>query len=80
MVLTAQERQTSSTVRYAIIFIFPVGVPTAIRFVVNDVFTPLRQEEREQLLHEGNGNVISTATVEVILDNSDRRFPVHPSP
>eukprot|EP00210_Caulerpa_lentillifera_P003089 g2951.t1 len=48
----------------------------AIRFVVNDVFTPLRQEEREQLLHEGSGSVITTATVEVILDNSDRRFPL----
>ena len=31
-----------------------VSVTLAIRFVVNDVFAPLRQEERQQLLHVGD--------------------------
>ncbi|GMH33553.1 hypothetical protein BSKO_01387 [Bryopsis sp. KO-2023] len=48
----------------------------AIRFVLNDVFTSLRAEERQQLLHEGAGHAVLSASVEVILDNSDRRFPI----
>lgn len=50
----------------------------AIRFVLGDIFTNLRAEERQQLLHEGAGLAVITAYVEVIFDNSDNRFPVRP--
>eukprot|EP01046_Picozoa_sp_COSAG06_P022569 COSAG06_NODE_1757_length_8456_cov_13.708867_3_plen_153_part_00 len=50
----------------------------AIRFVLGDIFTNLRAEERQQLLHEGAGLAVMTAYVEVIFDNGDNRFPVRP--
>lgn len=50
----------------------------AIRFVLNDV-TNMRQEERQQLLHEGAGHAVPQAYVEVVFDNSDGRFPVSTS-
>ena len=48
----------------------------AIRFVLGDIFTNLRAEERQQLLHEGAGLAVMTAYVELVFDNSDNRFPV----
>ncbi|KAK9807008.1 hypothetical protein WJX72_010649 [[Myrmecia] bisecta] len=48
----------------------------AIRFVLNDIFTILRQEERQKLLHEGAGHQVHSAYVEIVFDNSDGRFPV----
>eukprot|EP01043_Picozoa_sp_COSAG02_P012670 COSAG02_NODE_492_length_21210_cov_13.381176_15_plen_168_part_00 len=48
----------------------------AIRFVLGDIFTNLRADERQQLLHEGAGLAVMTAYVELIFDNSDNRFPV----
>ena len=48
----------------------------AIRFVIGDVFSSLRAEDRARLLHEGAGHAVSQAYVEVVFDNSDNRFPV----
>ena len=48
----------------------------AIRFVIGDVFSSLRAEDRGRLLHEGAGHAVSSAYVEVVFDNSDNRFPV----
>ncbi|KFM27906.1 Structural maintenance of chromosomes protein 3 [Auxenochlorella protothecoides] len=48
----------------------------AIRFVLNDLFTTLRQEDRERLLHEGAGNAVTSAYVELVFDNSDGRLPI----
>eukprot|EP00927_Polykrikos_kofoidii_P004096 TRINITY_DN11627_c1_g3_i1.p1 TRINITY_DN11627_c1_g3~~TRINITY_DN11627_c1_g3_i1.p1 ORF type:complete len:1218 (-),score=270.49 TRINITY_DN11627_c1_g3_i1:296-3949(-) len=48
----------------------------AILFVLSDQYSSLRAETRKALLHEGAGQAVLTAYVEVILDNSDRRIPV----
>eukprot|EP00884_Botryococcus_braunii_P023147 jgi/Botrbrau1/9516/Bobra.0211s0007.1 len=48
----------------------------AIRFVLNDIFTSLRPEDRQKLLHEGAGHAVMSAFVEVVFDNSDNRLPV----
>lgn len=45
----------------------------AIRFVLNDAYTKLGQEERQALLHEGTGQI--AAYVEIVFDNVDGRFP-----
>lgn len=47
----------------------------AIRFVLSDAYTHMTREERQGLIHEGSGTVIS-AYVEIIFDNSDGRFPI----
>lgn len=39
-------------------------------------FANLRQEERQQLLHEGSGSAAVNAFVEIVFDNSDHRFAV----
>jgi structural maintenance of chromosome 3 (chondroitin sulfate proteoglycan 6) len=48
----------------------------AILFVLSDQYSALRAETRKALLHEGAGQAVLTAFVEVILDNSDRRIPI----
>lgn len=48
---------------------------SAIRFVLSDAYTHMTREERQGLIHEGSGTVMS-AYVEVVFDNTDRRFPV----
>ena len=53
----------------------------AIQFVLGDATgggsnSPLSQEERKQLLHEGSGSHVISAYVEVYFDNSDQRFPL----
>ncbi|CAI8586571.1 unnamed protein product [Vicia faba] len=48
----------------------------AIRFVLSDLFQNLRNEDRHALLHEGAGNPVSSAFVEIVFDNSDNRIPV----
>lgn len=48
----------------------------AILFVLSDQYSALRAETRKALLHEGAGQAVLTAYVEVILDNADRRIPV----
>jgi len=48
----------------------------AILFVLSDHYSTLRAETRKALLHEGAGQQVLTAFVEVILDNSDRRIPI----
>ncbi|GMG98380.1 hypothetical protein Nepgr_000220 [Nepenthes gracilis] len=48
----------------------------AIRFVLSDLFQNLRNEDRHALLHEGAGNQVLTAFVEIVFDNSDNRIPV----
>ncbi|GME87955.1 unnamed protein product [[Candida] boidinii] len=47
----------------------------AIRFVLSDAYTNMSREERQSLIHEGSGTVMS-AFVEIIFDNTDRRFPI----
>ncbi|EGX51877.1 hypothetical protein AOL_s00043g611 [Orbilia oligospora ATCC 24927] len=46
----------------------------AIRFVLSDAYTQMGREERQALLHEGSGQAVMSAYVEVIFDNSDERF------
>ncbi|QBM86409.1 structural maintenance of chromosome 3 chondroitin sulfate proteoglycan 6 [Metschnikowia aff. pulcherrima] len=48
---------------------------SAIRFVLSDAYTHMTREERQGLIHEGSGTVMS-AYVEIAFDNSDRRFPI----
>mmetsp|Transcript_47196 Transcript_47196/g.137270 ORF Transcript_47196/g.137270 Transcript_47196/m.137270 type:complete len:1208 (-) Transcript_47196:81-3704(-) len=48
----------------------------AILFVLSDQYASLRAETRKALLHEGAGQAVLTAYVEVILDNSDKRIPI----
>lgn len=47
----------------------------AIRFVLSDAYTHMTREERQGLIHEGSGTVMS-AFVEIVFDNLDRRFPL----
>lgn len=47
----------------------------AIRFVLSDAYTQMSREERQGLIHEGSGTIMS-AYVEVVFDNTDRRFPI----
>ena len=46
----------------------------AIQFVLSDKYTSAA--DREKLLYEGAGREIIAATVELIFDNSDTRFPL----
>lgn len=48
----------------------------AIRFVLSDLFSNLRADERQALLHEGAGSNVMSAYVEIHFDNADRRFPI----
>eukprot|EP00126_Sphaerothecum_destruens_P014216 Sdes_comp24473_c0_seq1m22383 len=48
----------------------------AIRFVLSDMFSNMRAEERQSLLHEGAGMAVMSAYVEIIFDNSDSRIPI----
>ncbi|KAL9238676.1 hypothetical protein vseg_013066 [Gypsophila vaccaria] len=48
----------------------------AIRFVLSDLFQNLRSEDRHALLHEGAGNQVLSAFVEIVFDNMDNRIPV----
>jgi len=48
----------------------------AIRFVLSDMFSNMRGEDRQSLLHEGAGASLLNAYVEIIFDNSDGRFPI----
>ena len=47
-----------------------------LRFVMTDVEGALREEERVGMLHEGGGERVPQASVEVTFDNTDRRIPV----
>lgn len=53
--------------------VFPIS---AIQFVLSDEFTHLRPEQRQALLHEGTGQRVMSAFVEIIFDNTDNRVPV----
>jgi len=48
----------------------------AIQFVLSDEFSHMRQEERQQLLHEGTGPRVVSAYVEITFDNTDNRIPI----
>lgn len=48
----------------------------AIRFVLSDAYTHMTREERQGLIHEGSGTTVMSAYVEIIFDNTERRFPV----
>lgn len=45
----------------------------AIRFVLSDDYSNLKREERQGLIHQGAGSVMSTS-VEVIFDDSDHKM------
>lgn len=47
----------------------------AIRFVLSDAYTHMTREERQALIHDGSGTVMS-AYVEIVFDNTDGRFPL----
>lgn len=47
----------------------------AIRFVLSDAYTNISREERQSLIHEGSGTVMS-AYVEIVFDNTDHRLPI----
>jgi len=44
--------------------------------VLSDEFSHMREEQRQALLHEGTGQRVISAFVEIIFDNSDNRIPV----
>ncbi|KAK8814175.1 hypothetical protein WA158_008037 [Blastocystis sp. Blastoise] len=48
----------------------------AIRFVLRNDYVNLDEEERRKLLYEGSGAPTVSAFVEILFDNSDRRFPI----
>ena len=48
----------------------------AIIFVLTDKYSNLRQEDKKLLIHEEPGEEISQISVELIIDNKSRRFPV----
>ncbi|ORZ00307.1 RecF/RecN/SMC [Syncephalastrum racemosum] len=48
---------------------------SAIRFVLGDAYLSLSKEERQSLLHDGDGSATITAFVEIVFDNADNRFP-----
>jgi len=52
------------------------NVFAAIQFVLGDKYSSIRSEERQNLLHEGAGRDVISASVEIIFDNSDSRFPM----
>ena len=41
-----------------------------------DIFSSLRSDERQKLLHEGAGHAVMSAYAEIVFDNSDNRLPV----
>jgi len=42
--------------------------------VLSDAYTNMSREERQALLHEGSGSAVMSAYVEIIFDNTDKRF------
>jgi structural maintenance of chromosome 3 (chondroitin sulfate proteoglycan 6) len=48
----------------------------AIRFVLGDMFSSLHASDHKALLHEGTGEHVMSAYVEITFDNADHRFPV----
>lgn len=44
--------------------------------MLSDEFTHLRPEQRQALLHEGTGQRVMSAYVEIIFDNTDNRVPI----
>ena len=48
----------------------------AIIFVLTDKYSNLRQEDKKLLVHEEPGEEITQISVELILDNKSRRFPI----
>jgi len=48
----------------------------AIIFVLTDKYNGLRQEDKKLLLHEEPGEVNSEISVELLIDNKSRKFPL----
>ncbi|VDK78790.1 unnamed protein product [Litomosoides sigmodontis] len=46
----------------------------AIQFVLSDEFSHLKAEQRQGLIHEGTGDRVTTASVEIVFDNADHRI------
>ena len=44
--------------------------------MLSDIFSNLRADERQKLLHEGAGHAVMSAYAEIVFDNSDNRLPV----
>lgn len=47
---------------------------SAIQFVLSDEFSHLKAEQRQGLIHEGTGDRVTTASVEIVFDNADHRI------
>lgn len=47
---------------------------SAIQFVLSDEFSHLKAEQRQGLIHEGTGDRVTTASVEIVFDNTDHRI------
>jgi len=52
----------------------------AILFVLSDEFDPLRGDKRATLLHEGSGQAVMSAFVEIVFNNQDGRIPWDDAP
>ncbi|KYQ91259.1 structural maintenance of chromosome protein [Tieghemostelium lacteum] len=48
----------------------------AIRFILGDVSIGTSSEERMRFLHSFGGNTVQTGSVEIVFDNTDKRFPI----
>jgi structural maintenance of chromosome 3 (chondroitin sulfate proteoglycan 6) len=48
----------------------------AVQFVLSDKFATIRGEERRRLIHQGSGREVMHASVEIVFDNHDGRFPM----
>lgn len=48
----------------------------AIQFVLTEKYAGLTGDMREKLLHEGAGQKVAQADVEIVFDNEDKRIPV----
>eukprot|EP00916_Digyalum_oweni_P012732 GHVL01021029.1.p1 GENE.GHVL01021029.1~~GHVL01021029.1.p1 ORF type:complete len:301 (+),score=51.06 GHVL01021029.1:95-997(+) len=48
----------------------------AIMFVLSEELGTINSTRRRELLHEGTGSAVTTAFVEVIFNNSDKRLPI----
>ncbi|VDO35825.1 unnamed protein product [Onchocerca flexuosa] len=50
------------------------GSGKTIQFVLSDEFSHLKAEQRQGLIHEGTGDRVTTASVEIVFDNTDHRI------
>lgn len=70
------EMEVESRISSMVILGYTCTQPTsAIQFVLSDEFSILKADQRMSILHEGAGQKSTSARVEIVFDNSDRRIP-----